>query len=190
VLKMNSIQCVKKKIKDVIALSEIPEDPIHSQNICEWVLKLDPNADESLQIAALGHDIERAVKERKILRKNFKDYDQFKKAHAINCVVILKEIMDECKLDEQMIKDVCKMVRHHEVGGNKKTNLLQDADTISFFEVNLPLYYTRNDKEEVKRRCLWGLKRLSPNLRHIVSKFKYNDQDIEVLVKSCFDQSS
>ena len=187
---MNSIQCVKKKIKDIIALSEIPEDPIHSQNICEWVLKLDPKADESLQIAALGHDIERAVKEQKILRKNFKDYDQFKKAHAINCVVILKEIMHECKLDEQMIKDVCEMVRHHEVGGNKKTNLLQDADTISFFEVNLPLYYTRNDKEEVKRRCLWGLKRLSPDLHYIVSEFGYKDKDIELLVKSCVAQSS
>jgi len=187
---MNSIHCVKKKIQAIIALSEIPEDPIHSQNICEWVLKLDPKADESLQIAACGHDIERAVKDRKILRKDYKNYDQFKEAHAINSVVILKEIMHECKLDGQMIKDVCEIVRHHEVGGNKKTNLLQDADTISFFEVNLPLYYTRNDKKEVKRRCLWGLKRLSPDLRHIVTKFKYKDEDIEVLVKSCVDQSS
>jgi len=187
---MNSIHCVKKKIKAIIALSKIPEDPIHSQNICKWVLKLDPKADESLQIAALGHDIERAVKDRKVLRKDYRNYNNFKEAHAINCVVILKEIMHECKLDEQMIKDVCEMVRHHEVGGNKKTNLLQDADTISFFEVNLPLYCTRNDREEVKRRCLWGLKRLSPNLRHIVSKFKYKNQDIEVLVKSCVDQSS
>jgi len=186
---MNSIHCVKKKIKAIIALSEVPEDPIHSKNICEWVLKLDPKADESLQIAALGHDIERAVKDRKILRKDYKDYDQFKEAHAINSALILKEIMNECKLDKQMLKDICEMVRYHEVGGNKETNLLRDADTISFFEVNLFLYYMRNDREEIKRRCLWGLKRLSPNLHHIVSEFQYKDKDIEVLVKSCVNQS-
>jgi len=187
---MNSIHCVKKKIKAIIALSDIPEDPIHSRNTCEWVLKLDPKADESLQIAALGHDIERAVKDRKVLQKDYKDYDQFKKAHAINSVVILKEIMNECKLDEKMVKDICEMVRYHEVGGNKETYLLQDADTISFFEVNLPLYYTRNDRKKIKKRCLWGLKRLSPDSHHIVSEFKYKDKDIEVLVKSCVDQSS
>jgi len=187
---MNSVHCVKKNIKAIIALSGIPEDPIHSQNTCEWVLKLDPKADESLQIAALGHDIERAVKSRKILRKDYKDYDQFKEAHAINSVVILKDIMNECKLDEQMLKDICEMVRYHEVGGNKQTNLLRDADTISFFEINLPLYCMRNDNEEIKRRCFWGLKRLSPDLHYIVSEFEYKDKDIELLVKSCVDQSS
>ncbi len=187
---MNSIYCVKKKIESIIALSDIPEDPIHSLNTCKWVVKLDPKADESLQIAALGHDIERAAKDRKVLQKDYKDYDQFKEAHAINSMVILKQIMNECGLDEKMIKDICEMVRYHEVGGNKKTNLLQDADTLSFFEVNLPLYYTRNDREETKRRCLWGLKRLSYDLQHIVIELKYKDKEIETLVKSCVDQFS
>lgn len=184
---MNSIYCVKKKIESIIALSDIPEDPIHSSNTCKWVVKLDPKADESLQIAALGHDIERAVKDRKVLQKDYEDYDQFKEAHAINSMVILKEIMNECGLDEKMVKDICAMVRYHEIGGNKKTNLLQDADTLSFFEVNLPLYYTRNDREETKRRCLWGLKRLSCDLQHIVIELKYKDKEIETLVESCVD---
>lgn len=187
---MNSIHCVKKKIESIITLSDIPEDPIHSQNTREWVLKLNPKADESLQIAALGHDIERAVKDRKVLQKDYKNYDQFKEAHAINSVVILKEIMNECGLDEKMAKDICKMVRYHEVGYNKKTNLLQDADMLSFFEVNLPLFCTRNDREEIKRRCLWGLKRLSLVLHHIISEFKYKDKEIETLVKSCVNQFS
>jgi len=104
--------------------------------------------------------------------------------------MILKEIMNKCTLDGKMVKDIGEMVRYHEIGGNKKTNLLQNADTLSFFDVNLPFYYTRNDREETKRRCFWGLKRLSPDSHHIVSEFKYKDKDIEVLVKSCVDQSS
>ena len=88
----------------------------------------------------------------------------------------------------EMVKDICEMVHYHEVGGNKETNLLQDADTISFFEVNLPLYYTRNDREETKRRCFWGLKRLSLDLYHFVIECQYKNKDIEALVKSCIVQ--
>ncbi len=37
----------------------MPEDPRHAENTLDWLLKLKPDADEALQIAALGHDIER-----------------------------------------------------------------------------------------------------------------------------------
>ena len=86
------------------------------------------------------------------------------------------------------VEELGEMVRAHEIGGNKKTNLLKNADTLSFFDVNLPFYYTRNNREETKRRCLWGLKRLSLDLYHFVIEFKYNDKDIEALVKSCIIQ--
>jgi hypothetical protein len=59
---MHSIDCVKKRIEEIIKTSPVPEDPIHSKNTLEWLLWLKPDADEALQIAALGHDIERAIK--------------------------------------------------------------------------------------------------------------------------------
>ncbi|SVD31636.1 uncharacterized protein METZ01_LOCUS384490, partial [marine metagenome] len=44
----------------VIARSKVPEDPVHAENVLEWVLKLKPDAGEALQLAALAHDIDRA----------------------------------------------------------------------------------------------------------------------------------
>jgi len=186
---MNNIDCVKKKIEDIIALSDVPEDPVHSKNVLRWMLKLTPQADDALQIAALGHDIERAIKDRKVKRQDYKDYDLFKEAHAKNSVVILKKIMIECHLEGKIINDVCHLVRHHETGGNEQTDLLKNADSISFFEVNLPLYYSRNNKEEVQRRCLWGLKRLSLKLRKVVAGFSYQDKSLGFLMRICIEQS-
>ena len=44
-------------IERVIAQSSVTEDSIHSRNTLQWLLRPKPDADEGLQIAALGHDI-------------------------------------------------------------------------------------------------------------------------------------
>jgi 3-hydroxyacyl-CoA dehydrogenase len=79
---MKEIECVKKKIEKIIKNCLVSEDPIHSKNTLEWLLKLKPDADEALKIAALAHNIERAIEKRKVKRKDYRDYDKFKNAHA------------------------------------------------------------------------------------------------------------
>jgi len=166
----------------VIKRSSVPEDPIHSKNTLEWLLKLMPDADESLKIAALGHDIERAIEKRKVRRQDYKDYDVFKDAHALNSANVLTEIMQACDIDKKMIDEVFFLVRHHETGGTDQVDILKDADSISYFDVNLPHYFIRNNLKETKRRCLWGYKRLSNEGKKIVAKLNYKDKEIESLL--------
>ncbi len=56
-----SIEWTKQEIRRVIAGSSVEEDPRHAENTLEWLLKHEPDADEALQIAAMGHDIDRAI---------------------------------------------------------------------------------------------------------------------------------
>ena len=179
---MKDLVCLKKKIEDIIKKSSVPEDPIHSKNTLKWLLKLKPNADEALKIAALGHDIERAIEERKIKRSDYKTYDMFKDAHALNSAKIIGEIMKDCKINQELIDDVYFLVRHHERGGDNTVNVLRDADTISFFDVNLQFYFKRNDEKETKKRWLWGYNKLPINLKSIVAEFKYRDEKLKSLV--------
>ncbi|NIA10036.1 MAG: DUF4202 family protein [Nitrospiraceae bacterium] len=181
---MDSIDCVKKKIEGVIEKSIVIEDPIHSKNTLEWLLKLKPDADEALKIAALGHDIERAIEKQKVRRKDYRSYDEFKKAHALNSAKILKEIMEECNVRKELVDDVFFLVSRHEIGGDRRVDVLRDADSISFFHVNLPYYLVRNGVEETKRRCLWGYKKLPRNLQDVVTKFNYEDKELESLVRA------
>ena len=179
---MDNIECVKKKMEWIIKKSQVPEDPIHSKNTLEWLLKLKPDADDALKIAALGHDIERAIEERKVRREDYKDYDEFKEAHASNSATILAEIMKECNISKKLADDVGFLVGHHETGGTRRVDILRDADSISFFHVNLPYYFLRNGIEETKRRCLWGYEKLPKNMQEVVVKFNYNDKELESLV--------
>lgn len=182
-LQEKSINCLKGKIKKIISKSPVPEDFGHSKSICQWVGKLYPKADVGLQIAALGHDIDRAMPKEKILRKNYKKYNEFKKAHAANCAKILEEIMRKCKIEGKLIKKTAFLVRKHEFGGNEESNILKYADSLSFFQVNLPYYFSREGISEAKRRFLWGYKRLPLGLQKLVNNFKYKNKKLNYLVK-------
>jgi len=173
---MNNIARAKRNIRAVISGSNVPEDSRHSENTLEWLLKLDPEADQALQIAALAHDIDRAVEPRKVRRSDYIDYDTFKAAHACNGAKILREILDKCAVTRSIADEACRLVRLHEVGGDPRSDLLKDADSISFFEVNMPLYYQREGWEETKRRCIWGYQRLSACAKKVIKNLTYQDE--------------
>ncbi len=185
---INSIERVKKSIEAAVAESSVPEDPVHSKNTLAWLLKLKPDADEALQIAALGHDIERAMERRKVQRADFDDYDEFKAAHGQNSAKILKEVMLDCGVDETVMEQVYDLVCRHEVGGDERSDLLKDADSISYFEVNLPHYYNRHGWDETKRRCLWGYKRLSEKGKTLVAKLTFENDELRALMRTTLEE--
>ena len=180
---MTSLECVERRIAEVISGSTVPEDPAHSRNTLKWLLELDLSANTALRIAALGHDIDRAVEARKVQRAGFSDYDAFKAAHARNSASILLEILTECSIeDESLTREVERLVCAHEVGGDPRSDLLKDADSLSYFDVNLPLYYARNTWEETQRRCLWGYRRLSDRAKLLAVDLPYPTDELKRLV--------
>ncbi len=175
---------IKERIEKIISGSAVPEDSIHSKNTLEWLTKISPIVDKALEIAALGHDIERAIEGRKVKQPDYSSYNEFKRVHAFNSANILKEIMIEFDVVEEFIEDVCSLVNHHETGGNERADLLKEADAISFFDVNLPMYFDRCGIETTRKRCLWGLKRLSKKGREIIANFKYEDDELARIFQS------
>ena len=66
----------------------------------------------------------------------------------------------------------------HEVGGDPRSDLLVDADSLSYFDVNLPLYYERSGWEETHRRCVWGYRRLSKRARSMAADLSWRDEKL------------
>ncbi len=187
---IDSISCAKQKIRAIISKSSVPEDPIHAENVLEWLLKLKPDVDEALQIAALSHDIDRADERRKIQRSDFNDYDQFKAAHANNSAKILKKILHECQVEQPIIDEACWLVKRHEIGGDAHSDLLKDADSISYFKVNMPLYFQREGYEKTLKRCIWGYQRLSPKMKQICQKITYSNYSLDKILKETVSKAS
>ena len=179
----DALERVKEKINELIVQSSFPEEPCHSINTLEWVLKLNPDSDTALQVAAIGHDIERSFENKRIKTPDFESYDEYKQAHALNSAQILSQIMEECGVEQEMVDDVARLVAHHESGGDEREELLKNADTISFFHVCLPLFYDRKGEELTRKRCVWGYKKLPDDLKEIAAGFDYPDEELKGLVR-------
>ena len=185
---MNKIKKAKQEILRCVAKSSIPEDLPHAKNTAKWVLRLNPQASQAMQIAALAHDIERADEKHKIKRRNFNHYDKFKIAHALHSAYILKKILKKHDLDASLIHDACELVKQHEFGQDSPSNLLREADSLSYFEINLPYYFKREGWKETKRRCVWGLQRLSDENRKRIFNIKYQDIRLYRLIQESFSE--
>jgi hypothetical protein len=183
----NTFKKVQQEILEIISQSHIPEDYPHAKSVREWVLKLKPDAGFALQIAALAHDIERALAEGKVKRKEYRDYNAFKKAHAANSALIVSEILNKYPLDKNTKNRITHLVEQHEfvTDNDRELSVLTDADSISFFEVNLPFYFQRNSEQETFFRMRWGYKRLSGRAKRVIRKFDYRNERVNHLLKKC-----
>jgi len=179
------IQKVKEEIKKVIKESPIEEDPLHSELVLKWVLKLKPDADEALQISALSHDIDRAIT--KVTESDLKDYKanyhKYKKEHAERSAKFIAEILRKNNYPEEIVKKVIFLVERHEVGGDKESDILKDADSLSYFEYNISFYLKRNGKEQTKEKIKFMYSRMAEESKKLVNKMKFQNEEVAELFK-------
>ena len=163
---------VHESIFRIISRSPVPEDLSHAYDTLEILLYLCPKANLAMKIAAFGHDIERGLPSGVKAKRNcFFDYDTFKAAHGETGARVLKGILNRCAMPNNVVQEACRLVAMHEFGGDKYSDLLKDADSLSFFHNNLFYYKKREGEDEVKRRILWGLRRLSKRALEVLPNF-------------------
>lgn len=141
----------------------------HFERTVYWLKILKPDADEAMLIAAYGHDSERAFRA--------KDYDKIKKSqegfrskkhmlhHQETGAKIVSDFLEKNSAPQNIIAKVRRLISYHEEGGDEETDILKDADTISFFENNIPHFISVKVKEvgreKVKKKFKWMFDRIT-----------------------------
>jgi hypothetical protein len=139
----------------------------HLENTLEWLDRLAPAASEAMRLAALTHDMERAFDgPDKPVHENMGDDDAaYYTAHSARSARIVGEFLTEQKADHDLIEAVKRLIIAHEIGGWDEANLVQAADSISFFDVNVGLFEEfiragRHTQEEVFAKLEFTLERI------------------------------
>lgn len=171
---MDKFQILKRRIENIIKESPIKEDSKHSILTYEEVMELCPNASEELKISALAHDIERAVSPR-IEQSPSELYEDYKEKHAERSAEITANLMEDVGYDQDSINKVRDYITHHEVGGSEETDILMDADSITYFRYNVNLYYERTRFEKTKEKIIFMYERSSESAKKVISKLKFNE---------------
>ncbi|MGV8151412.1 MAG: DUF4202 family protein [Candidatus Woesearchaeota archaeon] len=181
---MIQFDLIEKEIRTILPNSPLDFELKHSELVLKWVLKLKPEADEALKIAAISHDIDRAIT--KITEKDLKDFskiNEFKKEHSIRSAKFISDILKKHNYPNVIIEKVKHLVENHEFGGDEETNILTDADSLAYFEYNIPSYMKRNGRERAIEKIRFMYDRLSDDAKKLVNQINYSDSEIANLVK-------
>jgi hypothetical protein len=182
---MSKFDEVQQEVESILPRSPLDFELVHSRLVLKWVCILRPDADEALKIAALSHDIDRAVTG--ITEKDLKDFsklNEFKKEHSLRSAQFIGEILLKHQYPQQIIEKVKHLVGNHEFGGDEDTDVLTDADSIAYFDYNIPSYLKRNGKERTKEKINFMYNRLSERAQQLVREISYSDGEIAELVNA------
>ena len=134
-----------------------------------WVRMFYPRANDALIIAAITHDIERAfMDDRNPPTPEFGgakwDDAVYDKWHSERSAKFVSEFLEKEGADQDLIDEVSNLISHHEHGGWKEADILRDADSLSFLEVNVDMFLSwipeKLSKEEVRKKFHYMYKRI------------------------------
>jgi len=186
---MGNTYLVKAEIERVLENSDCAnpsnreKDPKHSKLVLEWVLRLKPDADEALQIAALGHDIDRAIERRRVKKENFKSYEEYKKEHAKESAKITCELLEKHSFEKSFVSKVRFLIENHEVGGSEEAEILKEADSLAFFNFDIYYYLKDRGNKKTKEKIRFMYERLSEKAKVLVNQVKFKDKEVKNIVK-------
>ncbi|MEZ5101138.1 MAG: DUF4202 family protein [Thermoleophilia bacterium] len=142
-------------------------DHHHLRRTRDWLLELEPAADEALRLAALTHDMERHFPGGPIVDPAGREPDDpgYNAAHQDRSAEIVGGWLREQGAADDLADDVAHLIRRHELGGDPRQDLLQAADSLSFLETkrDLMLGWLRDgrcDRERALRQPRWMYDRI------------------------------
>lgn len=181
---MKDYKKLEKEIEKIIAKSPVKTESVHSKATKKWLLKLKPDADEALQIAALAHDIERAFNIRESASpEDFSRYVAIKAKHAKKSAKIIGDLLKKHGFNAVFIRRVKHLIELHEIGGDADSDLLRDSDSLSFFGDNIENYFEIFGEEKTKCKIKFMYNRISERAKRIVKKFKYKNPELNNIFK-------
>jgi hypothetical protein len=114
----------------------------HLRRTRDWLLELEPDASEALRLAALSVDMVRHFLEgspKQNLAAPPEGDMEYRRLHSERSAAIVGDWLRSEGADEELVAEVERLIRAHEVGGEPDENLVQAADSISFIETNIDL---------------------------------------------------
>jgi len=135
-----------------------PQILSHHLRTRDYLLILDPNISLEAKVAALTHDLERQFPNPVPFPERIDD-QKYLLAHGKSSAKVVIDYLRSQKF-RLNYKRLEQLITNHEVGGDPESDLIRDADSISFLEVVAPYFLKKHGKEEAKDKLSYMFKRI------------------------------
>jgi len=80
---------------------------------------------------------------------------------------------------KETVQKVRLLVEKHEEGGDEETAALMEADSLAFFEYNIPFKLKRDGKEKIINKIRFMYLRLSERGKNLVKGMKFKSKEVD-----------
>ena len=128
--RVNSEDPNRELVDGIVSSREL----IYSRRLTEWVLRLDPQATEALQIAARGQHIARWTIPRERYERNRGGYLRWRETLKAFHIQKISELMREADYPDTMIQRVQTIMGKRQLPSDSETQTLEDALCLVFLQ--------------------------------------------------------
>ena len=121
-------------------MDKYPYNRNHLLRALERLDDLAPDSSEAVRLATLTHDMERAFPGPDSPPMSALDDPEYNQLHCRRSARIVTAWLREQQAPEALIGDVERLILAHETGGWAEADLVQAADSLSFFDTNIDLF--------------------------------------------------
>lgn len=119
---------------------------LHLLKAEEWLRRVHPSATEAMLLATVTHDMERAFPGPDSPRQDPSlgpDDPIYNHAHSDRSARIVGDFLRTHSIQADLLTEVQRLIRVHELGGWPDADWVQAADSLSFLEVNIDFFLAR-----------------------------------------------
>jgi hypothetical protein len=134
---------------EAVAGNSVPRERLYARRLSEWVLKLDPDASEALQLAAWSQHIRRWEIPRSDFPADKAGYHRWRTKLKAFHAEISGTILRECGYDDGIIARVAELNLKTKFPADPESRTLEDALCLVFLEFQLDEFAQRTERTKV-----------------------------------------
>lgn len=163
----------------------LPKEQTHAEMMTRWVLELDPEASEELQLAARAHHIRRWMIPRSSFPAGRSAYLRWRRAlHAVHAE-LTAAILEECGYPRRSVERVAALVAKADLlqAGDPDAQTLEDALSLVFLDTQLEPLLDDLDDRQLRRALGRTWRKMSPNGQEEALKLSLSERAVETLTR-------
>lgn len=138
-----------------------PKEVLHADLVSEWVARLQPDASETLRLAARGHHYRRWMVPRSSAPAGRAGYLKWRKARQDDQARELGELLARAGYDDTSVSRVQAIVRKENLANDAEVQVLEDALCLVFLETQLADVAARLDPDTLTRVLVRTARKMS-----------------------------
>ncbi|MDP3703606.1 MAG: DUF4202 domain-containing protein [Candidatus Omnitrophota bacterium] len=161
-----------------------PRELVYAQRLTDWVLRLDPDASETLRIAACGQHVQRWTIPRERYERNRRGYLRWREVLKTFHAQTVTGLMEEAGYPAAMVEQVRRVILKKALT-DPDTQTIEDALCLVFLETQFADLRRKTPEEKMREVLQKTWKKMTERAREEALRLPLAPDDRAFLLRSC-----